>query len=264
MWETTPGYVRQLLAEPAFAELLDSHATRDGVFSLALGGEAFDADLWSTLAAHPGVRAWNLYGPTEATVDTVLARVGDSAEPVLGSPTAGTRLYVLDHRLQHVMPGASGELYLAGPQLARGYRGRPDLTAERFVADPFHGGGERMYRTGDLVFRHADGRLVFGGRNDDQLKIRGFRVEPGEVERALGQAPGIGRAVVRAVGTGGSDTRLVGYVVPDGSGAEPSELASTARAYIKAILPDYMVPAAVVVIPSAPDPARQGRHRRAA
>ena len=252
VWETTPGYVRQLLTEPAFAELLDNHATRGGVFSLALGGEAFDADLWSTLAAHPGVRAWNLYGPTEATVDTVLARVGDSAEPVLGSPTAGTRLYVLDHRLQHVMPGASGELYLAGPQLARGYRGRPDLTAERFVADPFTGRGERMYRTGDLVFRHADGRLVFGGRNDDQLKIRGFRVEPGEVERALGQAPGIGRAVVRAVGTGGSDTRLVGYVVPDGSGAEPSELASTARAYIKAILPDYMVPAAVVVIDQVP------------
>lgn len=252
VWETTPGYVRQLLAEPAFAGWLDSHAARGGVFSLALGGEAFDANLWSTLAAHPGVRAWNLYGPTEATVDTVVARVGDSGEPVLGWPTAGTRVYVLDRHLQHVMPGASGELYLAGPQLALGYHGRPDLTAERFVADPFTGRGERMYRTGDLVFRHADGRLVFGGRNDDQLKIRGFRVEPGEVERALAEAPGIGRAVVRAVGTGGSDRRLVGYVMPDGSGAEPSELASTAHAYVKEILPDYMVPAAVVVIDQVP------------
>ena len=164
-WETTPGYLRQLLTEPEFTRLLDTHATGDGRtgrFSLALGGEAFDAGLWDTVAAHPGVQAWNLYGPTEATVDTVLARV-DAGEPVLGTPTAGTRLYVLDDRLQHTLPGAAGELYIAGRQLARGYRGRPELTAERFIADPFAGGGERMYRTGDVVFRHADGRLVFCG-----------------------------------------------------------------------------------------------------
>ncbi|WCI08353.1 AMP-binding protein [Arthrobacter sp. OVS8] len=118
--------------------------------------EAFDAGLWDTVAAHAGVQAWNLYGPTEATVDTVLARV-DTGEPVLGRSTAGTRLYVLDDRLQHTLPGAAGELYIAGRQLARGYRGRPELTAERFIADPFEGGGERMYRTGDVVHRHADG-----------------------------------------------------------------------------------------------------------
>ncbi|MGP4031718.1 amino acid adenylation domain-containing protein [Pseudarthrobacter sp. 1C304] len=263
-WETTPGYLRQLLTEPEFTGLLDSHAagtTRTGRFSLALGGEAFDAGLWDTVAAHPGVRAWNLYGPTEAAVDTVLARVTETGGPVLGQPTAGTRLYVLDDRLQHTLPGAAGELYVAGRQLARGYRGRPELTAERFIADPFAGGGERMYRTGDVVYRHADGRLVFAGRNDDQLKIRGFRVEPGEVEQALRSAPGVSAAVVRSIGdTGGTDggTRLVGYIVPAESVADPGNLpdagalADAARHHVRGLLPDYMVPAAVVVIAEVP------------
>ncbi|HSO17593.1 MAG TPA: amino acid adenylation domain-containing protein [Arthrobacter sp.] len=261
-WETTPGYLRQLLTEPGFTRLLDAHAAgggQAGRFSLALGGEAFDAGLWNTVAAHPGVQAWNLYGPTEATVDTVIARVGDTGEPVLGTPTAGTRLYVLDDRLQHALPGAAGELYVAGRQLARGYRGRPELTAERFTADPFAGGGERMYRTGDVVYRHADGRLVFAGRNDDQLKIRGFRVEPGEVEQALRSAHGVGAAVVRAVGNDGG-TRLIGYVVPagagegsdPGAGPDGGTLPDAVRNHVRGMLPDYMVPAAVVVIAEVP------------
>ena len=265
-WETTPGYLRQLLTEPEFTRLLDAHAPgggRAGRFSLALGGEAFDAGLWDTVAAHPGVQAWNLYGPTEATVDTVLARVDNTGGPVLGEPTAGTRLYVLDDRLQHTLPGAAGELYVAGRQLARGYRGRPELTAERFVADPFAGGGERMYRTGDVVYRHADGRLVFAGRNDDQLKIRGFRVEPGEVEQALRSAPGVGAAVVRALGNDGG-TRLIGYIVPaaaaegsdpgagSGSGIDAGTLSDAVRNHVRGLLPDYMVPAAVVVIAEVP------------
>jgi amino acid adenylation domain-containing protein len=267
-WETTPGYLRQLLTEPGFTRLLDAHADGGpaGRFSLALGGEAFDAGLWDTVAAHPGVEAWNLYGPTEATVDTVQARVGDTGVPVLGTPTAGTRLYVLDPRLQHTLPGAAGELYIAGRQLARGYRGRPELTAERFVADPFAGGGERMYRTGDVVYRHADGRLVFAGRNDDQLKIRGFRVEPGEVEQALRSAPGVGAAVVRAVGNDGG-TRLIGYVVPAadggtvtgagpddeiGAGTGAEKLSDAVRSHVRGLLPEYMVPAAVVVIAEVP------------
>jgi amino acid adenylation domain-containing protein len=254
VWETTPGYLRQLLGEQGFTGLLDDHAAAGSTFSLALGGEAFDAGLWSTLSAHPGVEAWNLYGPTEATVDTVLAPVAGSAEPVLGSATAGTRLYVLDGRLQQTLPGAAGELYVAGRQLARGYRGRPDLTAERFVPDPFAGRGERMYRTGDVVFRHADGRLVFAGRNDDQLKIRGFRVEPGEVEKALRGAAGVREAVVRAVGqdAGSGGVRLIAYIVPADAGTDGSELSDDVRRHVRALLPDYMVPAAVVVIPEVP------------
>ena len=253
-WETTPGYLRQLLTEPEFAGLLDGHAGGADAFSLALGGEAFDAGLWETVAAHPGVRAWNLYGPTEATVDTVVARVGDTEAPALGSPTAGTRLYVLDARLQHSLPGAAGELYIAGRQLARGYRGMAGLTAERFVADPFAGDGERMYRTGDVVHRHADGRLVFAGRNDDQLKIRGFRVEPGEVENALRSAPGVGEAVVRAVGNDDdSRLRLIAYVVP-AAGENPTSSAQpdAVRHHVRGLLPHYMVPAAVVIIPEVP------------
>ncbi|MHA7223649.1 amino acid adenylation domain-containing protein [Arthrobacter sp. RHLT1-20] len=259
VWESTPGYLRQLLGEPVFTALLDGHAAEENTFSLALGGEAFDAGLWDSVAAHPGIEAWNLYGPTEATVDTVLARVGDTAEPVLGAPTAGTRLYVLDNRLQHTLPGAAGELYIAGRQLARGYRGRPELTAERFVADPFTGRGERMYRTGDVVYRHADGRLVFAGRNDDQLKIRGFRVEPGEVQNALRGAPGVREAVVRAVGTDGGSgdgVRLIAYVVPARSGpangAGNGSLPDAVRSHVRGLLPDYMVPAAVVVIDEVP------------
>ncbi len=252
VWETTPGYLRQLLSEPVFTGLLDRHAGDAGSFSLALGGEAFDAGLWSTISARPGVQAWNLYGPTEATVDTVLARVSGSAEPVLGSATAGTRLYVLDSRLQHALPGAAGELYVAGRQLARGYRGRPELTAERFLADPFAGAGERMYRTGDVVRRHADGRLVFAGRNDDQLKIRGFRVEPGEVEKALRSTPGVREAVVRAVADDAGGLRLLAYVVPAGTASDSSALPDAARRHVRGLLPDYMVPAAVVVIPEVP------------
>ncbi|MFD1242091.1 non-ribosomal peptide synthetase [Arthrobacter ulcerisalmonis] len=251
-WETTPGYLRQLLTEPAFAELLAGHAPGADAFSLALGGEAFDVDLWTDVRALPGVRAWNLYGPTEATVDTVVALVAESDGPELGRPTPRTRLYVLDDRLQHVLPGAAGELYLAGAQLARGYRGRPDLTAERFVPDPFHGAGERMYRTGDVVYRAADGRLVFAGRNDGQLKIRGFRVELGEVESALRSAPGVQAAVVRAVGTGDA-TRLVGYVVPANPADQQDDgMPDAVRSHVRSLVPDYMVPAAVILVPEIP------------
>jgi non-ribosomal peptide synthetase component F len=155
-WETTPGYLRQLLTEPGFTRLLDAHAAdggQAGRFSLALGGEAFDAGLWDTVAAHPGVQAWNLYGPTEATVDTVLARVGDTGEPVLGTPTAGTRLYVLDDRLQHALPGAAGELYVAGRQLARGYRGRLSRPSGSSRIPSLRGGTDVPHRRRGLPAR---------------------------------------------------------------------------------------------------------------
>ena len=207
--------MRQLLAEPAFSMLLDAHRRRPPL-SLALGGEAFDAALWETVRSQ-GVRAWNLYGPTEATVDSVMALC----------PGRRTRCSVHPPRNAALRPGRQaaarlgggpGELYLAGAQLARGYRGRTELTSERFVADPFAGPGERMYRTGDLVTRNADGRLVFAGRNDQQVKIRGFRVELGEVERALREVPGVREAVMRALGQDGA-IRLIAYVVPEGTAA---------------------------------------------
>lgn len=254
-WETTPSYLRELMKDPVFADLLDG-AGREGcpaALRLALGGEAFDSDLWNTLSSMPSVRAWNLYGPTEATVDTLMTEVSAHASPVLGSPVANSHVYVLDDHLQHVAPGAAGELYLAGSTLARGYRGRPDLTAERFVADPFGSPGELMYRTGDIVTRHRDGRLVFGGRNDDQIKIRGFRVEPGEIERVVRSVDGVADAVVRlAPATDTAAARLIAYVVRAEDADDDVLLADAVRTRTRADLPGYMVPAAVVVLGSIP------------
>lgn len=257
VWETTPGYVRQLLKEPAFTRVLEAPGTSpDSGFSLALGGEAFDPGLWSDLSAYHNVSAWNLYGPTEATVDTVMARVADNPAPVLGAPTSGTRLYVLDTLLKPALPGVPGELYIAGRQLANGYRGQPALTAERFVADPFSSDGARMYRTGDLVVRHADGSIVFSGRNDNQLKIRGFRVEPGEIEQAAATAENVQDAVVRAVSSGDS-VRLVAWVVPAAGVSVDTTDAGAAftdgvRAHLRNLVPDYMVPAVVVALQEIP------------
>ncbi|MCT9868271.1 non-ribosomal peptide synthetase [Paenarthrobacter aurescens] len=256
-WETTPGYARQLLKEPAFTRLLDGAGPApESGFNLALGGEAFDATLWDELSGKENVTAWNLYGPTESAVDTLVARVRDHAAPVLGVPTSGTRLYILDALLRPALPGVLGELYIAGRQVANGYRGQPGLTAERFVADPFSSDGERMYRTGDLVVRHADGSIVFSGRNDQQVKIRGFRVEPGEIEQAAAGASNVKAAVVRAEPSGDS-MRLVAWVVPeDGTVVdapdEAIEFAEGVRSHLRSLLPDYMVPSAVVTIAEIP------------
>ncbi|MFD5428230.1 thioesterase domain-containing protein, partial [Streptomyces sp. NPDC127084] len=201
--------------------------------------------------------AYNLYGPTESTVDALVQPLSAGERPGLGRTVLGTCAYVLDEHLNPVPSGVPGELYLSGAGLARGYLGRPALTAERFVADPFTP-GERMYRTGDLVRRTRDGDLVYLGRTDHQVKIRGFRIEPGEIEHALTRHPRVQAATVTVHDDGAAGPRLVAYVVPDGS-LDRAEL----RAFAAESLPGYMLPAAVVPLDTLPLTASGKVDRRA-
>ncbi|WP_432534345.1 non-ribosomal peptide synthetase [Kineococcus esterisolvens] len=236
-------------ATPSMAAQLLEHGLLTGAHRpvlLVLGGEAAPPALWERVTAS-GVAAWNLYGPTEATVDALAAPV-DGRGPRIGHPLAGTRVHLLDPALRPVPDGERGELYLAGPHLARGYLGRPGASAERFVANPFGAPGERMYRTGD-VGRWVPGLGVqFLGRGDGQVKVRGHRVELGEVEAALAALDGVA-ATAATVRTGGEHPRLVGYVVP----ARGAELdAPAVRDALAARVPDHLVPAAVVVLGALP------------
>ncbi|MFC0003436.1 non-ribosomal peptide synthetase [Micromonospora siamensis] len=182
---------------------------------LLLGGEAVAPDLWETVAALPGVRAVNLYGPTECTVDTSAAEIRAGDAPSIGRPLPGVTVWVLDERLRPVPPGVAGELCVAGPQLADGYRGDPETTARRFVSVQLPSGRtERVYRTGDRVRFDADRRLRYLGRLDDQVKIHGFRVEPGEVAAVLRGHPEVADAAVVARDDDGHGDRLVAYVRP--------------------------------------------------
>ncbi|MFJ8663640.1 amino acid adenylation domain-containing protein [Streptomyces sp. NPDC093795] len=227
-----------------------------GLTALMVAGEACPGelvDLWSR-----GRRMYNGYGPTEATVCATMSEpMSGSGTPPLGVSVEGTEVYVLDERLRPVPAGATGELYIAGEGLARGYRGRPDLTGERFVADPYGPSGARMYRTGDRVRSTADGELEFVGRVDDQVKMRGFRIEPGEIEAAAMRLPGIAHAVALVREHLPGHRRLVAYVVPDAATAAPGTVteAPTPAAVRSALgreLPDYMVPSAVVVLDALP------------
>ncbi|MEU3872946.1 MULTISPECIES: amino acid adenylation domain-containing protein [Streptomyces] len=211
-------------------------------------GEALPADLAGRLLALGGGLT-NLYGPTETTVYATGTAV-TAGEPVtIGGPVAGTRTYVLDALLRPVAPGVPGELYLAGAGVARGYHGRPSLTAERFVPDPYGRAGERMYRTGDLVRWTAEGHIDYLGRTDFQVKLRGFRIEPGEIEQVLGGHADVDRAVVTVREDRPGDKRLVAHVTPaPGRTADPAVL----RAHVAAALPGYMVPAAFVVLAELP------------
>ncbi|MGQ0626125.1 MAG: non-ribosomal peptide synthetase, partial [Sporichthyaceae bacterium] len=214
----------------------------------AVGGEAVPVALWARLAGQPA--CVNLYGPTESTVDALLAYVGDHGAPVLGRSVHGSRAYVLDEHLRPVTERVQAELYLAGAGLARGYLGRADLTAERFVANPFGPAGSRMYRTGDLACFTANGQVDFAGRADDQVKIRGFRIEPGEVAAALAACAGVACAVVVVRESVGGPA-LVGYVVP-APGQECTLDAASVRRSCAQRLPAHLVPAAVVVLAALP------------
>ncbi|TKK77221.1 amino acid adenylation domain-containing protein, partial [Herbidospora galbida] len=184
--------------------------------TLLAGTERVSPELVNRYAR--GRMMFNAYGPTEATTNSTLGLCDPDIAPgsivPIGVPDPGTRAYVLDDRLQPVPAGVPGELYLAGEGLARGYLGRPALTAERFVADPFGGPGERLYRTGDLVRWRSDGRLEFLGRVDSQVKIRGFRIEPGEIESVLRAHPAVEQAAVVVREDRPGDRRLAAYVVP--------------------------------------------------
>jgi acyl carrier protein len=216
---------------------------------VSVGGEACPRDL---VRAHhealPNTALFNEYGPTEATIWSTVHRVdpSDTGPVPIGRAIPGARAYVLDERLQPVPVGVPGELYVGGVQVARGYLGRPALTAERFVPDPFSGRpGARLYRTGDRVRWSASGELEYQGRVDEQVKVRGFRIEPGEIEGVLRRVEGVADCVVVAREDVPAETRLVAYVV---GGVEAAVL----REHLRRELPEYMVPAAFVPLERLP------------
>jgi len=236
----------------------------DGLRQVLTGGEAASvAHVARLLDRRPSLRLVNGYSPVESMIFTVTHRVvaadATASSIPVGRPLRNKRVFVLDERLNVVPPGVVGELYMAGVGLARGYLGQPGLTASRFVANPFDSG--RLYRTGDLVRWRADGVLEFVGRADDQVKIRGFRVEPVEVETVLGRCPGVGQAAVVVREDRPGDKRLVAYLVP-AAGAGGLEVADVRRRVVAA-LPDYLVPAAFVVLDELPRTANGKLDRRA-
>src|SRR6266540_1075599 len=237
----------------AMTELLRQEALPPNVRCVNLAGEGLPAELVQQLRArHPGVTIVNLYGPSETTTYSTAAAVdpASTAAPPIGRPVANTQIYVLDRRGQPAPIGVPGELYIGGAGVARGYLARPELTAERFVPDPFGSEpGARLYRTGDRARWRADGQLDYLGRNDHQVKLRGFRIELGEIEHVLGQHPGVREAVATTRVEAVDDVRLVAYVVPgDGAGAEVEDL----RTFLKDRLPDYMVPNIIVPLEAVP------------
>jgi amino acid adenylation domain-containing protein/non-ribosomal peptide synthase protein (TIGR01720 family) len=232
---------------PPVALAVMPHGPQPNLETLVVAGEACQPELiefWGK-----GRRMINAYGPSESTVCATMSQPLRSGRiPPIGTPIINTQVYVLDKCLQPVAPGVKGELYIAGESLARGYIRRPDLTAERFVANPFGTAGSRMYRTGDIACWTADGELMFAGRVDHQIKIRGFRIEPGEIESLLLKRPELSQATVIVREDRPGLRQLVAYVVPQNKSVETTALIN----YLRSHLPEYMVPTAIVMLPSIP------------
>lgn len=215
------------------------------------GGEALSRELADKLLDR-SASVWNMYGPTETTIWSTISKVEPEKGPVpIGRPLANTHIYILDQQLQPVPRGVSGELYIGGDGLARGYLNRPELTAERFIPNPFSSEpGARLYKTGDLTRYLPDGSIEYLGRLDHQVKIRGFRIELGEVEAVISEHPAVQTCVVLAREDVPSEKRLVAYLVAAQQGPPPS--VSELRGYLKERLPDYMVPSVFVVLEKLP------------
>ena len=259
--------VTHLQCTPSLASMLmQDEAARAALGSLhvmMVGGEAFPAALAAPLRAAGVNRILNMYGPTETTIWSAVHEVGDEQEVIpIGRPIANTTLYVLDAQGRPVPPGVAGELYIGGAGVVRGYLGRPDLTAERFVADPFRAeAGARLYRTGDMARWRVDGVLEFLGRVDHQVKIRGHRIELGEIETRLAEHPGVREAVVMPREDEPGDVRLVGYLVA----ADPKEPPSPRelREFLRARLPEAMVPQHFVALERFPQTPNRKIDRKA-
>ncbi len=236
----------------AAAELLRSGGIPASVRTLFLGGEALPHELAQGIHALGTVQTvGNLYGPTEDTTYSTFSRVANGADRVrVGAPVSNTRAYVLDGALQPVPVGVIGELYLAGDGLSRGYAARPDLTAERFIPDPFGAPGSRMYRVMDRIRWTPAGELEYFGRTDFQVKVRGYRIELGEIEAALAAHPAVREAVVTAWDDGTGERRLVAYVTAQAQDDAPSP--TELRHWAAERLPDYMVPSLFVGLDALP------------
>jgi amino acid adenylation domain-containing protein len=241
--QSTPSLARMVAVNP------DGLAALGRLKKLFLGGEALPPSLIRQLRQEFRGEMHNMYGPTETTIwSTTFPITGDSDSISIGKPIANTQVYVLDSELRPVAAGEAGDLYIGGDGVVRGYWRRPDLTAERFLSDPFRP-GNRVYCTGDIARFLPDGNLEFLGRADFQVKLRGFRIEIGEIEAALEHQAGVGQAAVVAREFKPEDKRLVAYVVPKpGTELEIADL----RAALAATLPEYMVPSNFVFLDSLP------------
>ena len=236
--------VTHLQCTPSMASLLtadrESRLALRGLRAMLVGGEAISASQAQSLGELVLGELINMYGPTETTVwSSSYTVTGDETTIPIGRPIANTALYILDRRMEPVPVGTPGDLYIGGKGVARGYWKRPDLTADRFVSDPFGDPDGRLYRTGDVAAYRADGNIEFLGRSDDQVKLRGYRIELGEIEAVLDGHPAVGKCVVLAREDTTGDKRLVAYVTPAGtSGVPVKEL----RGDLRAKLPEFMVP----------------------